>query len=346
MRVAEQLKAQWAGRESKILAAQKSFEERKKEDDEKIKRSNESANEALRTAYGSLHEAVNSILKLPDGRARISSSDTSILQSLQKAIDDFQRGEKFLRSETDLLSDATAQNMNDGDHVKAALTVMEKWLKTLNIERDGLLPEITSFGDRADNRKREAMRMIPELLNRVGGSAALENNDGIDETWDMFITTYREQNFQGSAQFKEIEIEVNTMNNRQTRRRYLHRELDKIISTMSGSRATITKIADNYYVEQKRTQAVWEAIARVWSALLGVKRNVESPSFKTTRDNSLRQVLLLLQADDQVLQVSWPAAGKMQQDIYATINKALGDGAVLKLTAPTSIAMDEFAIGF
>jgi NAD-specific glutamate dehydrogenase len=116
-------------------------------------------------------------------------------------------------------------------------------------------------------------------------------------------------------------------------------------STLVVLKERVKTISDGFDDEFKAVTTAQDVETELWKGLKELKNNIWSPDFTSTRDNSLRLILQLLTADDEVF-LRQEYYEETEKRIKAAIRTKLGEDAVEKLTAPVParVSLEDFKL--
>jgi hypothetical protein len=116
-------------------------------------------------------------------------------------------------------------------------------------------------------------------------------------------------------------------------------------SVLTLLKERIRTISDGFDDEFKGVITAQDVESELWKGLKQLKNNIWSPEFTSTRDNSLRLILQLLTADDEVF-LRQEYYEKTEERIKVAIRAKIGEDAVERLTVPVPdrVSLEDFQL--
>ncbi|KAK1762868.1 hypothetical protein QBC33DRAFT_599804 [Phialemonium atrogriseum] len=346
----KQLRQQWIDRDGRIKLSLQEFEQQKQDDNKGIIKSREVVDRNLKESYDSLLEVVKALLQLDDGRTKLSRTDASVLQTLDKCIAEFEESAKFSGKQIDALGALAKGCMIKGDETSVLCKQAASWVKRLQIEKEGVLAHRETLCEMMESCQRQIVHCYSAKAREIQMNRTVMDSI-LDSLHDVGLadrlTSQEEQSaFQRemARKIREPRKALKKHDNNRENCGKLVRFITSIQSEVQSAQPQIDTASKGFYTECERMVAASKSVSRIWTGLIRVKDNICAPNFRTTRDNSLRAVLQLLKDDDTRVEGSYPRAREVEEEIYREIDGKLGAGAVDKLKAPIKVELSKFSV--
>lgn len=294
------------------------------------------------SAYRTLEEAVESVLKIERGNARIQRVDPGVLTKLEAAVASFENLHKVSSTNAWKLGKDSAALMSFGDNTK-------NFKGTLEEERQKLKTQLKNNAAARGRHKdhMETLKKSEDTYNIRRVTARRELEKGINQFLSIF---------DGSSQRNQEAIMANAtkaiLENQREQRgvnnkiRGLHM-LDTLIGwamrALDIVKASVARIEQDFQTKFRLVTNAQQASDKLFAGLLGIANTIRDANFRTTRDNSLRVVLVVLpryhelRDDHAPLQIP----GIEERRIHRAIVNRVGRDGVQKLLEPPQPAEDE-----
>ncbi|KAH6613655.1 hypothetical protein B0J18DRAFT_61832 [Chaetomium sp. MPI-SDFR-AT-0129] len=286
-------------------------------------------------AYKVLQEAVDTILEVKRGNARLQRVDPTIIPKVERAIEAFDNLSKVSSSNAWKLGKDSSALMSFGDNTKT-------FRGTLDDERAKLVTQLQTNDETRDRHKKHQKRLqdqeadylsrrrrahgeLDDFFNNLGYAFApsgRENQRAIIRSAEESLKTNR------SAQ-RAVQNKIRGLYLLDTLIRWATRALDVVIES-------VARIAQDFQAKFRRITDAQQIHDRLFAGLLSIANAVQDANIKTSRDNALRVVLGVLKKyhDLRVDHSSLDIPGIEDRPIQTNIVKKLGESAVRQLLLP------------
>lgn len=293
-------------------------------------------------AYKALQEAVDTILEVKRGNARLQRTDPTAIPKVDRAIEAYDNLSKVSSSNAWKLGKDSSALMSFGDNTKT-------FRGTLDDEKEKLKTQLKTNDDTRKrhkehlkklqeqeseylSRKRRANRELDDTLNNIGyifAPSGRDNQRAIIRSADASLKTNRTA--QGAVLNK-----IRGLHLLDTLIRWAARALEVVIES-------VARIAQDFQAKFRRITNAQQTSDRLFAGLLSIANAVQDGNIKTSRDNALRVVLGVLSKyhELRVDHDSLDIPGIEDRPIHANIVKKLGESGVRKLLLPPSPPEDD-----
>ncbi|KAI0206633.1 hypothetical protein F4808DRAFT_466644 [Astrocystis sublimbata] len=296
--------------------------------------------DAAHTAYDSLVAVVDSLLTLESGGRRIARVDKTIVDKLEQVVANFAKLSEISKQNAWELGVGATQCMVLGDGATTFVGDLDLRMVTLNSQISG----IWTIKQQADNDLN--FLQLEESDRRRGVDRARDGrNDGGNKFLGFFDSGVIER-LDRDVRNAESRLAENQQRQNQTRDKIttyyqltmFHKNASAAIA---GIKDQVKVLAAEFDTEFKRVIDAQKAEDRLWGGLLDLRNKVLSSDFVSTRDNSLRVILELLQLDDGI-DLNHDCLEAAELKIKGKVCARLGDNAVIELTAPIQCSLEDF----
>ncbi|KAK4139272.1 uncharacterized protein C8A04DRAFT_33271 [Dichotomopilus funicola] len=286
-------------------------------------------------AYKALQEAVDTILEIKRGNARLQRVDPTAIPKVDRAIEAFDNLSKVSSNNAWKLGKDNSALMSFGDNTKTFRGTLDEesaklktQLQTNEDTRTRHKAHLKKLQEQESDylsRKRRANRELDDVLNNIGyvfAPSGRENQRAIIRSADESLKTNRTTQ-------RGVINKIRGLHLLDTLIRWASRALDVVIES-------VARIAQDFQAKFRRITDAQQTHDRLFAGLLSIANAVQDANIKTSRDNALRVVLGVLKKyhDLRVDHSSLDIPGIEDRPIQTNIVKKLGESTVRQLLLP------------
>ncbi|KAH6623345.1 hypothetical protein F5144DRAFT_583002 [Chaetomium tenue] len=306
------------------------------------KETNERVRAAAISAYRDLEAAVEAVLKIERGNARIERVDPDALAKLDVAVASFENLNKVSSTNAWKLGNDSAALMSFGDNTKT-------FKATLEGERQKLKTQIKN---NVATRQRHKDHLNTLQKNEATYDARRrEARRKIENGWNQFISIFDSSSENNQRSILADASKAVTDNQREQRAvdskiRALYM-LDTLIGwalrALDVVKASVDRVAQDFQAKFRLITDAQQVSDKLFAGLLGLANTIRDTNFRNTRDNSLRVVLAVLgryhelRDDHSSLEIP----GIEDRRIHRAIVDKVGRDGVKTLLEPPKPATDD-----
>jgi hypothetical protein len=293
------------------------------------------------SAYQALEEAVESVLKLERGNARIQRVDPSVLTKLDVAVTRFDNLHKVSSTNAWKLGKDSAALMAFSDNTKTFQGTLQEERQKLKTQLKNnaaargrhkdhlntLRKSEDTYNVRLKTARRELERGVNQLLFILSPSSKKEQ--------ESIMADAKKGLLGNQGQQKVVDNKIRALYMLDTLIGWAMRALDVV-------QASVARVAQDFQAKFRLVTDAQQVSDRLFAGLLGLANTIRDTNFQTTRDNSLRVVLAVLgryhelRDDHAALEIP----GIEDRRIHRAIVDRMGRDGVQKLLEPPQPADD------
>ncbi|KAK3291494.1 uncharacterized protein B0H64DRAFT_469226 [Chaetomium fimeti] len=306
------------------------------------KETNERVRSAAVSAYQALQDAVEGVLKIERGNARIQRVDPSVLAKLDSAVASFENLHKVSSTNAWKLGKDSAALMSFGDNTKTFKVTLEEERQKLKTQIKNNIAARQRHKDHVEKLKKG------ESTYRSRARTAREE---LDDEWNKIGYAFKpssrdKQKLILSNASKALEENLREQKGVDSKIRGLYM-LDTLIGwamrALDVVKASVERVAQDFQAKFQLITDAQQTSDKLFAGLLGLANTIKDTNFRTSRDNSLRVVLAVLSRYHKLRYdyTSLEIPGIEERRIHRAIVDRMGNDGAKKLLEPPKPADDD-----